>query len=179
MMNQPGKRAYLRLLRKILLSLVILYLCTMPLFYAEILAALRGGWSSPNPNLACRGIRFLAVIAVSWIIRKKRKETAFQDRQLSKATMFHIGLFCLSLLLQAHKVFLLLDMTISHMIGITPREGLPSFFAVLWSEIFSSGNLFWSTLLCMTVVFFHVPKQYFQKFRFRSKRWINDITRQG
>lgn len=167
-MNKPGKDAYCRILAKLVITLAAFYLCTTPVFYALILASLKEeGRLYSTLYLACRGIRILTIIAIGFAIRQKRKGIAFEDRQLTKATAFHVGLFCVSLFLQAHKVFLTLYSTVSHLIGVLPRDGLPSFFAVAWSEIFD-GNLYWSSLLCLMVVFFHVPDKYFRKAQIRE-----------
>lgn len=133
----------------ILVAMLLLFVCSVPI---ARFAAL-----SVSGSIILKTIRLLLVIAISLIIRGKSREALDQNK--SKRGMYVciiIGFICASVCLHFSNATPWLYGVVSTSIGIY-SERTPPFLTILWEQLFA-GDLYWSILLSLVIVFFDVKR---------------------
>lgn len=134
---------------KVVLSIsvvmLILFLCSTPIAWIATRSVLG--------SIILKATRFLLVIIISFIIRKRSKSIFDQNiAKRDKYLYIIIGAICVSVCLHYANISTTIYGTISHSIGIY-HETMPPFLSILWEQIFA-GDLFWSILVSLLIVFF-------------------------
>lgn len=146
--------------RTTVFRIVLLFLCSLPVFYLDVFLALQGK-DLPYLYVACRGLRFLAVVLIAWSIRQKSRDALRTEPKSARFTWILLGLLCVSLALHVMDITPKLYFSISSTLGIYGARTVPLFLAVLWEQ-FLSGDFFWAVLLGLTIVCFTAPKPGYQ-----------------
>ena len=97
--------------RTTVFRIVLLFLCSLPVFYLDVFLALQGK-DLPYLYVACRGLRFLAVVLIAWSIRQKSRDALRTEPKSARFIWILLGLLCVSLAL--------------HVMDITPKLYSPS-----------------------------------------------------
>lgn len=154
-----SKNIYLySILKKAILYTTILFLLTIPIFYMLIVCELNGR-SIPNLYVSLRFLRLMLVLMPAFSIRKKNKDILFSNKETRKFTVFFLGCIAVSILLHIENITPKLYRTISDTVGIYGHSNVPLLFSVLWEQMLS-GDLYWSLLLSLLIIFFHPSPQY-------------------
>ena len=146
--------------RTTVFRIVLLFLCSLPVFYLDVFLALQGT-DLPYLYVACRGLRFLAVVLIAWSIRQKSRDALRTEPKSARFTWILLGLLCVSLALHVMDITPKLYFSISSTLGIYGERTVPLFFAVLWEQLFS-GDFYWGILIGLTVVCFPAPGPKYQ-----------------
>lgn len=141
------------MLVKVLLPILVLFLCSIPVFYGIVLSSMAGG-GYPYLYILARLFRFLLVIAISCIVCVRNQEILVQA-DAKRKTRFHfiVDGILVSILLHLTGVTTDLYWGLSNIIGIYHSEATPLFLSVLWEQLFA-GDLYWGILVGLGIVFF-------------------------
>lgn len=141
------------ILTQLFVALVSLFLCSTPVFYFIVSLGATERYA-PYIYMAARTLRLLAAVVLSLAIHKRNQKIFVHNDLLRKKFVhFTLGYICLSIWLHFGNVTPTLYSTISHTIGIYNLETTPLFLAVLWEQLFA-GDLYWSILLGLLIVFY-------------------------
>lgn len=145
-------------LKKIFVSILLLFLCSIPVFFLMV---------SLDTNayiyMSARILRFLLVIVIGCFIRKRNQKILNTEMLKMKFDYLILGIIIISLLLHYTNITPSLYGSISYSIGVYNLETTPLFLAVLWEQLFS-GDLYWSILLCLSIVFLDCPTPIARKY---------------
>lgn len=144
--------------RKTFIYVILLFLLTIPIFYILIFYEKQGKYIL-YLYIIFRFFRFILLVVLGCLIRNKNKNVILFHK---KITVFFLGCIFISIWLHLENITIKLYFTISHLIGIY-SQGTPLFLAVLGEQLLS-GDLYWGTLLCLTIVFFNLSPQYKQTY---------------
>lgn len=135
----------MKVVLSIFVTMLTLFLCSIPIAWIATRSVLG--------SIILKATRFLLVIIISFIIRKKSQGIFDQNKaKRDKYICIIIGAICVSVCLHYADITPKLYGTISYSIGIY-SEATPPFLSILWEQIFA-GDLFWSILVSLTIVFF-------------------------
>lgn len=141
------------ILKKIVVIVLLVFLCSIPFVYAIVLLEMNGSQST-HGYIVTRGIRLFLIAIVGLVVRKKNKKELSGIEAKKKLLMLCIlGLICVSICLHVSHIPLKIYIATSHAIGIFDLNRVPLLISVLWEQLFA-GDLYWSILLCLTIVFF-------------------------
>ncbi len=136
----------IKVISSISVAMLFLFLCSTPIAWIATCSGVLG-------SIILKATRFLLVIIISFIIRKRSQSIFAQSRaKKDKYLYIIIGAICVSVCLHYMNITTTLYGTISHSIGIY-SETMPPFLSILWEQIFA-GDLFWSILISLLIVFF-------------------------
>lgn len=138
--------------------ILLLFLCSIPILYFSIYFNSTGTDKVlTSVYVIARILRFLVLIVISCVIRKSSREILVCHMLLRKKVMnFVFCLICVSIWLHVVNITPPLYYTVSDMVGIYHLENTPLLLSVLWEQLFS-GDLYWSILLSLSIVFFSCP----------------------
>lgn len=158
-------RSLFHVLMKMLVILLMLFLCSVPIFYLTVYYSIYSRDLS-NVYIVARAIRFLAVILIGCIMRKRNQEILIQSGSFRKKLMnLILGLICVSIWLHYDNTTARLYHAVSDIVDISNLESTPLFLSVLWEQLFV-GDFYWSILICLSImlVTFRLPtKRKLQK----------------
>lgn len=146
-------RSVSRILVKTIVLIFVLFLVSTPVFY-WIISSSANGRDFTYVYVTARSVRLIAALVMSYVIRKRHQEVLAQA-VAQKKKLFNVlfCLICFSVFLRLHHTTSKLYSAISHMIGIYDSDVTPLFLTVLWEQLFA-GDLYWSILLGLSIVFF-------------------------
>lgn len=140
------------IIRRIFVALILLFLCSTPIFYLIIAKT-----DKISLYITVRSLRLLLAILIGYKIRRENLGIySNNEPQRKKSASLTLGIICISILLHLVGITPRLYLTISHTIGIYGLRSIPLFLAILWEQLFS-GDLYWSILLCLAMVFLKYP----------------------
>lgn len=156
-----------RVLRNMFLSVLLLFLCSIPIFYLTVTAQLNAEGSKEifygNLYIALRGLRLLLAVLLGCFIRKKNQEIlSYHEEKRKKFRNILLVWVGISVWLHIDGTTAHLYGTVSETLGIFQGK-VPVFLAVVWEQMLA-GDLYWSILLCLVILFvgYRKPMMYKQ-----------------
>lgn len=144
-----------RVLRNVCAAVLLVFLCTIPVFYGLTAAGLPAG-GIYAPYIIARLLRFpLMILPIGLVARARNRDLLAQaDGQKDRGVIFTLTCVCIGI-----AVFLHVSGTSQHIYGVISGmlwiyhpDKTPLPLAVVWEQLFS-GDLYWILLLCLAVVF--------------------------
>ena len=144
-----------RILRNTCVAVLLVFLCTIPVFYGLIVASIdiHGIY---YPYIIARLLRFpLLILTIGLITRRNNRDLLNQeDCQKDRDLIFKLT--CISLCLAAYMYitgrYQHIYGVLSGMFWIFRPDRTPLVLTCLWEQLFS-GDLFWILLLSLAIVF--------------------------
>lgn len=131
--------------KKLTMAIGLFYLCTIPVFYVALHLELSGLF-----YMTVRIARFLVIAVITYVVCRRNQEEFSRHMSKRSVAIAFPWLICAGLFLGLDDLYPKLYFTVSSSIGIYDQNAAPLFVALLWEQIFS-GDLFWSTVLCVSI----------------------------
>lgn len=135
----------IKVVLNIFVAMSFLFLCSVPIAWIATRSILG--------SIILKVTRFLLVIIISFIVRKK-SQGIFDQSNAKRGRYMRIivGAICVSVYLHYTNITFKIYGIISHSLGIY-RETTSPLLSILWEQIFG-GDLYWSILVSLAIVFF-------------------------